>query len=148
MTRGDFSHAWFREAIILTFDRNMTTMTRLIKYTFAAVMLIATALPSHAAGEREVEAALEAVAEQRYADAFAHYRIAASLGNTDAQRSGGLMALYGGILYGTEIHADRAEALQWLELAAKNGCDICVYVLTKLAVPDEIKSAAMSAPYP
>ena len=109
-------------------------MTHLIKLIFAFAILLAAVLPAYAAGESEVEAAIEAVSDHRYAEAFAHYRIAARLGNVDAQRSAGLMALYGEVLYGSEIHADRAEALQWLGLAEKAGCGICAYVLAKLAV--------------
>lgn len=108
-------------------------MKRLIKSLFVAAMWIAAVLPAHAAGEREVEAALEAAADYRYAEAFALYQTAARLGNIDAQRSGGLMALYGDVLYGTEIQADRAEAWQWLKSAAKAGCNVCAYVLEKRA---------------
>lgn len=121
-------------------------MKRLIEYTFAAAILSAAAIPAHAAGEREVEAGLEAVADNRYAEAFALYRAAALLGNIDGQRSVGLMALYGDILYGTEIHADKAEAVHFLELAAKGGCDICAYVLANPEVPAAMRPAAAAAP--
>lgn len=112
---------------------------------FAVGISIAFILPAYAAGESEVEAAIEAASDYRYGVAFEHYRIAARLGNVDAQRSGGLMALYGEVLYGTEIHADRAEALQWLGLAAKAGCEICAYVLAKRAAHDATPVAATAA---
>jgi len=108
-------------------------MRCLIKCVITVVISTAAVLPACAAGESEVEAALDAASEHRYSDALAHYRIAAQFGNVDAQRNAGLMVLYGESLYGTEIHANRTEALQWLGLAAKNGCEVSTYVLAKLA---------------
>lgn len=108
-----------------------THLTHLIKLISTVALSIAAITPSYATGESEVEVALDMTSNFRYADAFAHFRVAAKLGNIDAQRSAGLMALYGESMYGPEIHANRVEALQWLGLAAKNGDEVSAYMLAK-----------------
>lgn len=126
-------------------------MTHPIRFIVAVAWSVATILPAHAAGEREYTAALEAAADYRYASALEHFRQAAEQGNVDAQRSAGLMLLYGSALYGQEIRANRGEALRWLGLAAKGGCKVSDYVLARLdarnGIPPAVTAAiAFSAP--
>lgn len=124
-------------------------MTRSIKLIVAVALSVAAILPAYAAGEREFEAALEAASDFRYSKALEHFRRAAELGNIDAQRSAGLMLLYGGALYGQEIHANRGEALRLLGLAAKGGCKVSDYVLAHLnsrkGIPPAMTTAFMSS---
>lgn len=122
-------------------------MTHPIKLIAAVAMSVAAILPAYGAGEREVEMAIEAASDFRYSKALEHFRSAAELGNIDAQRSAGLMLLYGGALYGQEIRANRGEALRWLGLAAKGGCKVSTYVLARLdsqkGVPPAMTTAFM-----
>lgn len=110
----------------------MTKMTQLISLVCAAALSMAAVPPSYAAGENELEAAHQPASEYRYSDAFADFRIAGELGNVAAQRSAGLMLLYGDALYGPEIHADRTEALRWLIFAAKGGCEVSTHMVRSL----------------
>lgn len=103
------------------------------KLIVAATVSVTSLLPAHAAGERELEKALEAASEYRYAQAMTHFRGAAEQGNVDAQRSSGLMALYGDRLYGSAVPRNRTEAVKWLNLAAKGGCEVSSYMLNHLA---------------
>lgn len=125
----------------------MTIMTIPTNLIAAIVLSVAAILPAYAAGESEFEAAIDATSEYRYAEALKHFRNAAELGNIDAQRSAGLMLLYGGALYGQEIHANRGEALRLLGLAAKGGCKVSSYVLARLdsrkGIPPAMNTAFM-----
>jgi TPR repeat protein len=113
---------------------DMTAMTRPIKHIAAVVLSVAAILPAYAVGEREFEMAIEAASDFRYSIALEHFRSAAELGNIDAQRSAGLMLLYGGALYGQEIRTNRSEAIRWLGLAAKGGCKVSAYEIARLAI--------------
>lgn len=108
-------------------------MSKFIPGAVAVAILAATGLSfAYAAGEHELDAAREAASDYRYALAFANYRAAATLGNREAQRSAGLMALYGERLYGAEVARNRSEALQWLNRAAAQGCAVSAYMVRRM----------------
>jgi TPR repeat protein len=92
------------------------------------------ALSAHAAGEAEFEAGLDAAAQYRYAHAFELFRQAAEKGNVQAQRTAGLMALYGERLYGTEVPRNQAEAQKWLASAASGGCAVADSLWVRVAL--------------
>lgn len=89
---------------------------------FSSTIALADADTSYALG-------LEAAADHRYREALTHFRQAAEQGHGDAQRTVGLMLLYGERLYGEEIRRDRAQARRWLELAADDGCEVASFML-------------------
>jgi TPR repeat protein len=103
------------------------------KLIASAVLMAVTPLAAQAAGESELAAAQEAVADYRYGLAFEHFRAAAEQGNGQGQRTTGLMALYGDRLYGSEVRRDRSEAVKWFNRAAAQGCVVSRYMLDHLA---------------
>lgn len=123
----------------------MTIMTKPTRLILAVAISLATIIPAYAAGEQEFGAGIDAASDYRYSEALGYFRNAAKLGNLDAQRSAGLMLLYGGALYGQEIRANRGEALQWLGLAAKGGCRVSAYVLARLDAQKGVPPAMTTA---
>lgn len=74
---------------------------------------------------------LEAVADYHYAESLAHFQVAAESGDAEAQRTLGLMLLYGSKLYGAEIPGNFVQAVRWLQSAAAQGCPVSALVLKK-----------------
>lgn len=98
----------------------------------ATVAAAAVATPAMADGDAELAIALEAAANYQHALALVHFKRSGEQGNVQAQRSAGLMLLNGESLYGSEIKANREEALRWLALAAGNGCEVSRFVLGRI----------------
>jgi TPR repeat protein len=75
------------------------------------------------------EAGLEASAQREYAAALGHFGRAAALGHRDAQRTRGMMLLYGSALYGAEVPRRPDEAWTLLKAAAGAGCEQSAFLL-------------------
>jgi TPR repeat protein len=83
-------------------------------------------------GQAQYDAGLEASAQMDYAQALTHFKQAAALGNRDAQRTGGMMLMYGAALYGNDVPTQQAEAVALLKAAADAGCEMSYFLLTRL----------------
>lgn len=92
------------------------------------VAAVLTALPTTAASPA-FERALESMEASHYLEARQYLQSAAEQGDRDAQRSLGLMMLYGETLYGKEIPADIQQARRWLQTASKQGCEVSYHML-------------------
>lgn len=79
------------------------------------------------------ELGLEATADYRYSEALKYFRAAAAEGDRQAQRTLGLMLLYGGGLYGGDVHGEPEQAKRWLQAASAHGDDISSFALKVLA---------------
>jgi TPR repeat protein len=86
-----------------------------------------------AAQERAFDLGMEAISDYRHSVALMHFMSAAEHGDRDAQRSLGLMLLYGGRLYGSDVQANREQATHWLRKAAANGCEVSAFMLKVMA---------------
>ena len=105
------------------------------RYLFApatAAALLFTGFPTMASGPL-YEQGLEAVGDYRYSVALMNFTAAAERGDRDAQRSLGLMLLYGERLYGSDVHLDRQRGERWLRAAAAQGCEVSSFMLKVLA---------------
>ena len=80
---------------------------------------------------------LVATDEYDYAGAFTQYCKAADRGERDAQRTCGLMALYGEALYGDQVHRNLPLAKKYLGMAAAQGCAVSKYMLSRLKATQE-----------
>jgi TPR repeat protein len=74
-------------------------------------------------------------ANGRYDLALNTYLLAADQGHSQAQRTAGLMLLYGQHVYGAEIQQDRTKGLWLIRKAAGNGCEVSKHLLEKLDAP-------------
>lgn len=106
--------------------------TRLAAVGIAVISLCVPAW-ADAAGEEDLEAAISAADDYRYEEAFRLFARSAAAGNLAAQRSTGLMAFYGERLYGGEVPRNYTLARQWLNEAARQGCEISRHLLQPLA---------------
>lgn len=106
--------------------------------------LLALALPA-LAGSPAFERAQEAIADHRYAEARSQLQLAAEQGDRDAQRSLGLMLLYGEALYGPQVRADRAQARRWLQTASERGCEVSSFILKHMDAPGHESAGARTA---
>jgi TPR repeat protein len=95
------------------------------------IMGLGGAISVHAAGEADLEAALSAADDRRYAEAFRLFVSSAAAGNVAAQRTAGLMALYGERLYGDEVRRNFTVARQWLDEAARQGDEVSRLLLRR-----------------
>ena len=80
---------------------------------------------------------LVAADEYDYARAFAQYCQAADHGNRNAQRTCGLMALYGETLYGDQVHRNLPLAKKYLGMAAAQGSAVSKYMLSRIKANQE-----------
>lgn len=97
--------------------------------SLALVALLAMS-PAQAASP-SYDRGLEAAADYHYAESLTHFRAAAEAGDAEAQRTLGLMLLYGSQLYGAEIPGNFAQAVRWLQSAAAQGCPVSALVLRR-----------------
>jgi TPR repeat protein len=114
---------------------NMKHKTMLLSAALA-LLFSATASASASAttsADHEYEVGLAAAMDYRYSEALVQFRLAATQGNLDAQRTIGLMLLYGDRLYGADVHRNDDEAIHWLKLAKTSGDETSAFVLEKLA---------------
>lgn len=105
----------------------------LIKQLLAAAVGSVIVMSSPVQAADPASAPHELIDVSHYAEAFAHYRAAAEKGDRNAQRTTGLMLLYGERLYGSQVRQDVDEAKKWLSRAAANGCETSAYMLRRLA---------------
>lgn len=77
--------------------------------------------------------AREASEDYRYDLALTHFRMAAKLGNVEAQRTAGMMVLLGETLYGSQVERNRIEGVRLLQQAAGQGCATSKFVLSRLS---------------
>lgn len=103
-----------------------------LRKRLASILLLSSLTTAAVAANAEHEAGLEAASEYRYAKALSHFQAAATQGDREAQRTSGLMLLYGHRLYGHEVATDRAQAVKWLNAAAAGGCQVSAAVLRQL----------------
>ncbi len=80
---------------------------------------------------------LVAADEYDYAGAFTQYCKSADRGERNAQRTCGLMALYGEALYGDQVHRNLPLAKKYLGMAAAQGSAVSKYMLNRLKVNQE-----------
>jgi TPR repeat protein len=97
-----------------------------------AILMSMTLSAPALASDQEYEAGLVAAGEHRYAQALSHFQAAAVQGDRNAQRTSGLMLLYGERLYGAEVHADKLQAMKLLRAAAQSGCEVSARMLSQL----------------
>ena len=98
--------------------------------TAAALLFSATAAM---AVNPSYELGLEASSSYRYSETLKHFTRAAEQGDRDAQRSLGLMLLYGERLYGRDVPRNHEQAKRWLQAAAGQGCAVSSFMLKAMA---------------
>ena len=96
-----------------------------------ACMLLLTSGASCFA-EDDLASAQEMFGQHRYAQGLAPLERAAQAGNRQARLSLGMMLLHGESLYGQEVPNRYRAGMEWLRLAAGDGCEVSSHVLTKL----------------
>ena len=74
--------------------------------------------------EQHFQLALEAQSHREYPAMLAHLKVAASLGDIQAQEVLGSVLLAGPAIYGRAIRSDRCEALRWFLAAARAGSEV------------------------
>lgn len=114
----------------------MLQMRRYKAITIGAVAALAIcgSATTIAAATDDYLTAQELFADFRYAAGLIPLRAAAEAGDVRARRALGLMLLHGDAVYGSEIAANRDEAVRWLRLAATQGCEASAHVLASLAL--------------
>lgn len=96
----------------------------------AAATAALLSFSSHSMAEDpSYEQGLEAASSFKYGEALTHFQVAAGREDKKAQRTIGLMLLYGERLYGSDIQRDEARARYWLQRAADNKDEIAAHVL-------------------
>lgn len=105
---------------------------RIISFVILALGNIGHSL-SQAAGETDLESAISAADDHRYAEAFRLFIRSASEGNLVAQRSAAFMAFYGSSLYGDEIPGNHRIAKYWASLAARQGCEVSQRLMDQIS---------------
>ena len=99
---------------------------------FALVSLLTLAQPALANTARaDYEAGVEAMHDFHFEEAQAHLERAAGQGHRDAQRTLGLMLLYGENLYGPTVHRKTGKAVAMLKQAADQGCEVSRFGLAR-----------------
>ncbi|WP_296506438.1 hypothetical protein [Rhodoferax sp.] len=111
---------------------NMKYKTMLL--SAASALLFSTSASATMSADHAYEIGLAAAMDYRYSEALVQFRVAATQGNRDAQRTIGLMLLYGERLYGADVHRNDEEAIHWLKSASASGCETSSFVLQKLAL--------------
>lgn len=95
--------------------------------TWLALFVITAAASAFA--DDSYKAGQAAAADYRYAQALASFREAAARGHRQSQLIAGGMLLHCRQLYGAEVPCDKAEAVQWLSLAAAQGSEVSRHLL-------------------
>lgn len=101
-------------------------------YVVSLALVWVMAMPTAGAASPAYQKGLEAAADFHYAESLGYFRAAAEAGDPNAQRTLGLMLLYGHQLYGAEIPTNFAQAVRWLQTAASQGCEVSTLVLKRL----------------
>lgn len=95
---------------------------------FAACALCAGAAPGQEntiiSAEQHFQLALEAQSHREYPAMLAHSKLAAKLGDVQAQEFLGTVLLAGPSIYGRAVRSDRCEALRWFLAAAWAGSEL------------------------
>lgn len=105
---------------------------QLMMGALSATLLCAVADRAQASDAQALYAAgLEATTEQDYAGALGYFQRAAALGHRDAQRTSGMMLMYGASLYGSAVPTRKSEAMTWLKAAASAGCEMSTFLLAR-----------------
>ena len=104
-------------------------MARLISH-LACMLALAAGTSCYAADD--LASAQEMFDQYRYGEGLAALQRAAQSGNRQARLSLGMMLLYGESLYGAEVQRQSQAGVEWLRLAAADGCEVSGHVLTKL----------------
>jgi TPR repeat protein len=100
----------------------------------SAMTALLLSTPAAVAASRSYERGLEATSNYRYSEALMHFQAAAEQGERSAQRTLGLMLLYGERLYGPDIHRNHEQAKRWLQAAAASGCEVSAFMLKAMAL--------------
>ena len=74
--------------------------------------------------EQHFQLALEAQSHREYPEMLAHAKMAANLGEVQAQEFLGSVLLAGPSIYGRAVRSDRCEALRWFLAAAREGSEV------------------------
>ena len=111
----------------------MRTICKHSRLLFVSASLFIAVTSCHA--EDMMSSAMQMFAEHRYAAGLVPLQKAAEVGDLEARRTLGLMLLYGQSLYSTEVPTNREQGLQWLRMAAGDGCEISRHMLAKLKAP-------------
>ena len=94
----------------------------------AACALCAAAAPGRGdpilTAEQHFQLALEAQSHREYPAMLAHSKVAANLGDVQAQEFLGSVLLAGPSIYGRAVRSDRCEALRWFLAAARQGSEV------------------------
>jgi TPR repeat protein len=83
---------------------NMKHKTMLLSAALALLFSATASASATTSADHEYEVGLAAAMDYRYSEALVQFRLAATQGNLDAQRTIGLMLLYGDRLYGADVH--------------------------------------------
>ncbi len=106
-----------------------------LSHCIAAQFLITTSVFAYSGHASAGD--LVAADEYNYTGTFAQYCEAADRGDRNAQRTCGLMALYGETLYGDQVHRNLPLAKKYLGMAAVQGSALSMYMLTRLKANPE-----------
>ena len=87
-------------------------------------ILALPAFPGAARADDPFERGNQAYRESKYADALAHFQVAADGGNARAQEILGFMYLYGPSSYAVGVPRDREQAIYWFGRAAREGREV------------------------
>ena len=109
----------------------MRIKRRIFSFCSAAALLFCASAAM--AVNPSYELGLEASSKYRYSEALMHFTRAAEQGDGSAQRSLGLMLLYGDRLYGAEVPRNHEQARRWLQAAAGQGCEVSSFMLKAMA---------------
>jgi len=94
----------------------------------AACALCAAAAPGRGdpilTAEQHFQLALEAQSHREYPAMLAHSKVAANLGDVQAQEFLGSVLLAGPSIYGRAVRSDRCEALRWFLAATRAGSEV------------------------
>ena len=114
----------------------MNMKYKTILLSAASALLFSASASATMSADHAYEAGLAAAMDYRYSEALVQFQLAAKQGNREAQRTIGLMLLYGDRLYGADVHRNDEEAIHWLNLAKTSGDKTSAFVLQKLALRD------------
>jgi TPR repeat protein len=98
-----------------------------------ACILALPAFPGAARADDPFERGNKAYRESRYADALAHYQVAADGGNARAQEILGFMYMHGPSSYSAGVPRDREQAIYWFGRAAREGREVAQRMLCILS---------------
>ena len=104
-------------------------MARLNSY-IACILLLSAGASCYAADD--LASAQEMFDQYRYGQGLAPLERAARSGDRQARLSLGMMLIHGESLYGQEVQSRYQAGVEWLRLAAGDGCEVSSHLLQKL----------------